>query len=60
MVLLEDFPKVEGLFKLSPEIWSLRVTQDLRMFMHEVPDALRIVALASPDQLQRYSVKRHR
>jgi hypothetical protein len=60
IVQLEDFPKVEGLFKLSPEIWSLRVSQDLRMFVQIVSDALRIVALASPEQLQRYSVKRYR
>jgi len=55
-----NFPNVSGLRKVGQELWSLRVTPQIRMLLRTLPNALRIVALARPVQIQRYSVRRHR
>ena len=55
-----NFPNVSGLRKVGQELWSLRVTPQIRMLLRTLPNALRIVALARPEQIQRYSVRRHR
>src|SRR5579872_3167742 len=50
------FPNVERLHKVDQYLWSFHVARELRMLVRTVGNALRVIALASPEQIQRYSV----
>ena len=54
------FPNVERLHKVDQYLWSFHVARELRMLVRTVGNALRVIALASPEQIQRYSVRSQR